>query len=156
DLFARRNLAKIGGQAGLLEAMAREAQGELRAPDRHLEASEQSGQGAEGIFVGVREHDALERLRLGQQPAEIGKDDLDARPVSAGKHQTAVDEQALALVLEHHRVEADLPEAAERRELERRGYLPLPFFFGAFVPASAACSASSDGFFGGGGACAAG
>ena len=68
------------------------------------------------VFVGVGQHDPLELVGVGGDPAEVGDDDLDAGQVAAGKHQAAVDEHPFAGVLEGHAVEAYFSKASQRND----------------------------------------
>ena len=56
------------------------------------------------------------------QPGEVGQDQVDAEHVELGEHQPAVEEQELAVLLEHHAVAADLAEAAEERDGDGSGH----------------------------------
>ena len=118
--LSRSDLAQVGADPDLFELVANQAEGEPGAPDGHADSLQQKAERADVIFVGVGEHHPLERLRIGEQPAEVGDDDLDPRHVAPRKHQPAVHQQPFAGVLERHAVEADFAEASEWNDPEHR------------------------------------
>ncbi len=51
---------------------------------------------------------------------EVGDDEVDAGHVGGREEHPRVEEQEVVLPLEHHGVEAELTEPAERHEADRR------------------------------------
>ena len=99
------------------------AGGERRGVDRRLEARPQLDDGADVVFVRVRDDDAGEVGAVLLDEAHVGEDDVDAGVVLAfGEGDAAIDHQPAARILRPEAVEigvhADLAEAAERQEHE--------------------------------------
>src|SRR5262249_24709334 len=83
------------------------------------------------VLVAVRQHDATEAIAEPAQIRDVRVDDVDAKHLGVGEHDTAVDGDGGVLVFEHEEVEADLAETAERDHPERRRHRPWAAWHGA-------------------------
>ena len=69
--------------------------------------------GADVVLVAVREHDADDVVEAVADRAEVGQDQVDAGLVLLGEEHAAVDDEDLAVDLEHGHVATDLAEATD-------------------------------------------
>ncbi len=115
DPLAVAHLDQLGAlqQAGLLDAVAREPEGDRGAVHGELDVAQQELQSADVVLVAVRGHAADDPVRVLAQEGEVGQHEVDAVHVGVGEHEPAVDHQQAVVLLEHHAVAADLAEAAE-------------------------------------------
>ena len=118
---ARRDFLEVGGHAVLGQFFLHHAEREAGAADGRLgKLAQQVGQRSDVVFVRVGEQDRVELAGL-FQIAQVGGDDLDPeRLLGVGKHQAAVDDDAVAAGLDDHAVHPDLAQAAERDDANRR------------------------------------
>src|SRR3954454_15617108 len=70
------------------------------------------------VLVPVGEDDRLDVVQPVPDVAEVGQDQVDAGLLVVGEQHAAVDDQQLAVVLEHGHVAADLPETSERDDAQ--------------------------------------
>ena len=70
------------------------------------------------VFVGVREEDRLDPIRVLAQVGEVGQDQIDAGHVGVGEHDPAVDEQDAIVDLDATAVAADLAQPAEEHNAD--------------------------------------
>ena len=77
--------------------------------------------------------DAVLALR---EVVEVGDDRVDAGHLGGREEHAGVEEQDLSPPLEHHRVEAELPEPAQRDETDLSRFVP----FGLIQPLAPAGS----------------
>ena len=71
------------------------------------------------VLVSVGEDDPAQTLAPLGEVGEVGHDGVDTRHFHAGKEHPRVEQEHVPLPLEHHRVEAELSQAAERDEPQR-------------------------------------
>ena len=109
-------------EAGLVDAVGGEAEGERRADDRERQLPEQEGQGAVVVLVAVGDDAADDVVAALDQPGEVGEDEVDAQHVGLGEHQPAVEEHDLAVDLDGGAVAADLAEPAEEGDGNGAGH----------------------------------
>ena len=81
------------------------------------------------VLVPVRDHDALDLVRVVPQVGEVREDEVDAGHVGVGEHEPAVDDEDPAVDLEAEAVPADLTEPAQEDDPNggahrRSGYCP--------------------------------
>ena len=91
---------------------------EFRAPDRHVQFGENPGQGADVVFVAVREDDSAHALPVLGEIGNIGNHDVDAEQFGFGEHQAGVDHNNVVAPADGHAVHAELAEAAEGDNLQ--------------------------------------
>jgi hypothetical protein len=118
---AEGHLVALGHLAGdrldlvLLELGVDERQRELGADQGDVAPlAEQVRHPADVVLVPVGEHDRHDVVQPVPDGGEVGEDDVDAGLVLLGEEDPAVDDQQLAVVLEHRHVAADLAEPSER------------------------------------------
>ena len=106
---------RVVSHAVLVELRLDQAERQPRAPDLgHADLAHQVRQRADVILVAVREDDGPQRARRVAQVAEVGQHEVDAHHLVAREAETRVDQDALAVLLDHGHVLADLAETAER------------------------------------------
>ena len=108
----------LGGAFGL-----EQRGGEFRRIDRAFQPRPEIDDGAEMVFMGVRQHQPDQVLPLLHQKADVGHDGVDARQmffVAEGDAEIDREPGALLAVAEtiDRQVHADLADAAERRKGE--------------------------------------
>ncbi len=106
----------LGGAFGLEQSGA-----EFGGVDRAFQLRPQIHDGAEMVFMGVRQHQADQILALFFEKADIGHDQVDPRQVflvAEGHPEVDREPGALVTVAEaiDRQVHADLADAAERRK----------------------------------------
>ena len=79
-------------EAGLLDAVAGQAQGELRAVDRERQVAQQVRQRAHVVLVAVGDDATLDPVGVLPQPGEVGQHQVDAGHLGVGEHQAAVED----------------------------------------------------------------
>ena len=108
----------------LAEPLAGQGESHARPVDRDVELTKEVRQRADVVLVGVRQDHPAHLIALGEEGGEVRDDVVDPRHLVVGEHESAVDGQEVLARLEHHHVEADLAEAAEREDanagLDRR------------------------------------
>ena len=118
----RRSPSAHGNELGavehprFLDAVAGEAERELRAVDRDGDVAQEVGEPAGVVLVRVGEHDALDPVGVLAEVREVGQDEVDAGHVGLGEHEPAVDDEDAPLDLEAEAVPADLAQPAEEDE----------------------------------------
>src|SRR5204863_6443914 len=65
------------------------------------------------VLMPVREHDAVDAIRVRAQIREVREDEVDAGHVGVREHQPTVDDDDPPLDLEAEAVPTDLPDAAQ-------------------------------------------
>ncbi len=108
-------------QAGLLDAVAGQAEGERRAVDRERQLAQQVRQAADVVLVAVGGDAADDAVGVLAQVGEVGQHQVDAEHVEVGEHEPAVEEHDRALDLDAGAVAADLAQPAEERDLDGVG-----------------------------------
>ena len=91
-----------------------------RAVDRAVEERHHVRHGADVILVAVREDERLDLVAPRLDVGEVRDDQVDAQLVGVREHDAGVDEDGRVLPRHGHHVHAELAEAAERDDLERR------------------------------------
>ncbi len=110
------------GDPVLLELGLDQGQRELRAEQRDVGLEpQQVGHRADVVLVAVGEHDRLDVVEAVGDVLEVGQDQVDAGLVVLGEQHAAVDDQQLAVDLEHGHVAADLSQTAERHDAQASG-----------------------------------
>src|SRR6478752_4457571 len=98
----------------LLELGLDERQGQGRADDRDVALElEQVRHGADVVLVAVREDDGLDVVEPVGDVGEVRQDEVDSGVVVLGEEHAAVDDEQLALRLEHGHVASDLAQPTE-------------------------------------------
>ena len=120
ETLARADLAQIGvvQQSVLVKLVFDVGQGELRAPDRHVQLAQDPGQAADVVFVTVGENDALHPLPVFGQVGNIRDNNVDAQQFGLGKHQAAVDDDNIVTPSDGHAVHPELAQAAEGYDVQ--------------------------------------
>ncbi len=116
-IAARIEGLQIRIDAPFLQPVADEGQGVGAAVHRHRVAVDQPGHAADVVFVGVGQHQAVDRAAA-LEKGEVGDDDVDAVVLGAGEHHARVEDQAVGAVAQHHQVHAELTEPAKGDQLE--------------------------------------
>ena len=106
-------------QAGLLDPVAGQAEGQLRAVDRGPEVPQQEGQAPGVVLVAVGKHDAVDPVGVLVQVGEVGQHQVDAGHVGLGEHDPAVEDEDPPVDLDAGAVAADLAQAAEEDDPHR-------------------------------------
>ena len=122
DRVARADgLQPIAGvDAVLFELRLDERQRHRRAVDRAVEQRHHVRHGADVILVAVGEDQRLDLLAPRLDEGQVGDDQVDAELVGVGEHDAGVDEDGRVLPRHGHHVHAELAEASEGDDLERR------------------------------------
>ena len=102
-----------------LDAVAGHREREGRAVYRDRDVAEQERDPARVVFVGVREQDRLDPVRVLPQVGEVGKHEIDAGHVGVGEHDPAVDEQDPLVDLDAATVAPDLAQPAQKDDADR-------------------------------------
>ena len=71
----------LAEQAGLLDAVAGQAERERRAVDRERQLAQQERQAADVVLVAVGGDAAVDAVGVLAQPGEVGQDEVDAEHV---------------------------------------------------------------------------
>ena len=125
-------------EAGLAELCPQHRGGERGRPNRAAQLVPQIGDGADVVFVRMRCDDPQQTVASLGDKAGVGHDDIEAGLRIIAEGHAAIDDQPVALISVEVEVHADLAGAAERREIEGTGIVPVR-------RAGAACSARSRG-----------
>ena len=120
EALSGTDLAQVGvvEKLVLVELIFDVGQGELGAPDGNIQFAENPGQGADVVFVAVREHDAAHMLAILQQVRNVGDDDVDAQQLGFGKHEAGVDHDDVVAVADGHAVHTELAHPAQRNNMQ--------------------------------------
>ena len=116
DLLPRRQLLQRRvGELVLVELGADHADRQQAAVDhrRHADLAQHVGQRADVVLVAVGEDDRLDVVGAVAQVGEVGQDEVDAVHLGGREHQPGVDDDDLAVELDHGHVLADLAETAQ-------------------------------------------
>ena len=109
-----------GADAVLTQLGLNEGQGEVASHQRNVVTqAQQVGHASDVVLVPVGEdqgHDVIQTVLDG---GEVGEDEIDARLVLLGEEDTAVDDEELAVNLEHGHVAPDLAETTQGRDAHR-------------------------------------
>jgi hypothetical protein len=93
-------------------------QRELGGPDGNVQFAENPGQGADVVFVAVREHDAAHMLAILEQVRNVGNDDVDAQQLGLGEHQAGIDHDDVIAIADGHAVHTELAHPAQRNNMQ--------------------------------------
>ena len=113
------------GQAGLVDPVPGQAQGELRAVDGDGQVPQEEGQATGVVLVAVGEHDGVDPVGVLAQVGEVGQDQVDPGHVGVGEHDPAVEDQDPPVHLDAGAVAPDLAQAAEEDDADRLGATTL-------------------------------
>jgi hypothetical protein len=118
--LAVAHLVELGApeQAVLLDARVGQAEGHLGAIERERDVGQQVAERPDVILMAVRQHAADDLVGPFVHPREVGQNNVDAEHVVVGKHEPAVEQQDLVLVLERRAVASDLSQAAQERDFQ--------------------------------------
>ena len=112
---------RVVAHAVLVELRLDQPERQPRAPHLgHADLAHQVRQRADVILVTVRQDDRAQRARRIAQVAEVGQHEVDAQHLVAREAEPGVDQDALAVLLDHGHVLADLAETAERDDPDCR------------------------------------
>ncbi len=96
-----------------------ESEGHGCAINRDVDVAEEIGKGTDVVFVAVGQNDAITSAVRSDQPAPIGKDEVDPEHLLLGEHEPAIDQQrALPSISMAGGIAPDVAEAAEERDLD--------------------------------------
>src|SRR6185312_4891089 len=104
----------------LLDAVTGEPQRQRRSVDRERHGAQQVGQPAGVVLVRVGEEGRFDPVGVLAQIGEVREDEVDPGHARLGEHDAAVDDQDSVVDLQAEAVPADLAEAAEEDDLDRR------------------------------------
>jgi hypothetical protein len=110
EAAAGKDLDQLGvvKQAMLFELALDIGQGELGAVDRDVQLGEDPGQAADVVFVTVGEADAADLVAVLDQIANVGNDNVDAKQLFFGKHQSGVDDDDVVVEAKGEAVHSEL------------------------------------------------
>ena len=111
---------------GLVDPVAGQGQGQLGAVDGDREVPQQVGQAAGVVLVAVGQDDPVDPVGVLPQVGEVGQDQVDAGHVRVREHDPHVEDQDPPVDLDAGAVAADLPQAAEEDDPDRRPAAPRP------------------------------
>jgi hypothetical protein len=106
-------------QTGFLDATTGQAEGHRRTEHGEGKFAQQKLQGTNVVLVTVGRHAPHHAVGVLAQPREVRQNEIDAVHVDIGKHQPAVDQQQLVVLLDHHAVATDLPQTTEEDHANR-------------------------------------
>ena len=104
----------------LFQALAHQRQREARAKNRHVKVTQDVGQGADVIFVAVRQHNGAHLLAILLQVGDVRNDDVHAQQLGFRKHHAGVDHQDVIPSAQGEHVHAKFAQAAQRNGPKRR------------------------------------
>ena len=116
----KRSPGRISRRIGVVEKLVfvelifDVSQRELGRPNRNIQFAENPRQGADVIFVAVREHDAAHMLAIFEQVRNVGDDDIDAQQLGFREHQAGVDHDDVVAEADGHAVHTELAHPAQR------------------------------------------
>jgi len=115
EAVAHPRLAEVGlaQDPVLFQLRLDEPESEPGPINRHVEALEHEGEGADVVLMAVGEDDPEHLLVLPEQVADVGDDEVDPGHVLAGEHKARVDDQDLVVPFQGPHVAADLAQPAE-------------------------------------------
>ena len=118
-VVARGDLDQRRVDPVLAELGRDQRQGEPGADQRDVAAQPQQVRDrADVVLVPVGEDDGGDVVEPVLDDPEVGEDQVDAGLLGLGEQDAAVDDQQLALELQHGHVAADLAEPAERHDAQ--------------------------------------
>ena len=112
-----RNGLHRGRALRLLHPAAGEPEGQRRAEHRGLHGAQEIGQPSDVVLVPVGERDAVHNAFRGEKP-EVRNDQVDPRELFVREHEPGIDDQAVAAQADQRAVLADLPQSADRNDLQ--------------------------------------
>src|SRR5271157_332153 len=115
ERLAGQHLAQLHqvSQFVLLQLAANERQRERRTVNRSVDLVQHVGQGADVVLVGVRQDDGADPLAVLAQISDVRNHHVHAQQFGVGKHETAVDDDDVAAILDRHHVHAELTQASQ-------------------------------------------
>ena len=96
----------------LFQLVAEEAERQRHRVYGDLHTLDEKRQRADVILVRVREKNRLDSRGVLEEVRHVGDSDVDAQSRGVGKHHSAVDDDGVLTVLDHHEIHPDLAEAA--------------------------------------------
>ena len=120
EALSGTDFAQVGvvEQLVFVELVFHVGQRELGAPDGDVQFAENPGQGADVVFVAVREDDAAHMLAIFEQVRNVGDDDVDAQQLGFGEHQAGIDHDDVVAQADGHAVHAELAQPAQRNNMQ--------------------------------------
>ena len=120
--IAGLHFAQVGRiqQPVFLQPLAHQRQRESGAVDRHVQVAQDVGQGADVIFVPVRQHDGAHPIAILLEVGDVRNDDVHAEQFGFRKHHPGIDDDDVVAAAQHEHVHAELAQPAERNSPQRR------------------------------------
>ena len=113
--YERRLLA----QAGFVEPVACETEGQCRAIDPGVDVAQQIRERSDVVLVAVGENDPVDVSGALPQKAEVRQHQVDAGHLRIREHDAAVEDDEATRLLDDGAVAADLPEPTEKGDPDR-------------------------------------
>ena len=105
-------------QTMLVELGPHERERQRGAVDRTIDVRQQIGHGPDVVLVPMREHERRHALLL--QLGQVGNDEIDAEDLAFRERHAGIDDETRVAAHEGHEVHAELSEAPERDDFNRR------------------------------------
>jgi hypothetical protein len=104
-------------QVVLLQPAVDQSERKGGAVDRNVDLGKEVRDGADVVFVAVREDDRPDVLLQFLEVRQVGHDQVDAEQLGVGEHHPAVDDQDVVGVPDGRHVHAELAQSAQRNYL---------------------------------------
>ena len=120
-MVARVLLDQLGGsrKAVFTQLVLDQTDGQRRAVDRHVDLGEQVRDTADMILMTVSDDHAADPVAVLLDVGIVGDDHIDAQHIAVGERHAAVEDDHVALALEHCHVLSDLVQTAEKGDADR-------------------------------------
>ena len=109
---------RVFEQTVLRQFVLHQAHREAAAVERNVQVGKHERQGADVVFVAVRQDDRFDFGAVFEQERDVGDDDIDAEQFLVGKHDARIDDDDRAVAAERHHVHSEFAEAAERNNIQ--------------------------------------
>ncbi len=115
EAIAGPNLAQLGivQEPMLIQLVFYIGQGELRSPDRNVQFRKNPRQGADMVFMSMREHNGAYALAILHQVGNVGDNDVHTQQFGFGEHHAGVNDDDVVAPAHGHTIHAELAEAAK-------------------------------------------
>ena len=119
DYIARRyRLQLFTAHAVLLQPSRQNTQRQPRTVNRHVNLLQHIRKRTDMVLMPVGEDDGLNLFAILQQIRNIGNHEINSQHIVLGEHQSCVDQQNLIVHAKNRHIFADLPQAAQRNDLQ--------------------------------------